>query len=218
MVGTKEWKEVIKFEKITEKTVDPNYEGSQQGINRSSGKQIEQQSMGSSSGRDSKSPLFQGKMQKAALHSLIQTMAEKFDYDPAVIQRTRNSIIFNTELENLHSDFDDHFKNLRRQSLILSSLKQNIKNAIEENQPGRDRSSSNSPTFSKSDISKIETRNQRNKPIVSKEELAGSKEQNLNLNIPVEQLSDDMLRQISGHLSKFSAGEEGKSNMTEENK
>ena len=55
-------------------------------------------------------------------------MAEKFDYDPAAMQRTRGSIIFNTELENMYIDFDDHFKNLRRQSLILSSIKQNIKN------------------------------------------------------------------------------------------
>ena len=89
----------------------------------------------------------------------------------------------------MHYDFDDHFKNLRRQSLILSSIKQNIRN-YEATPPERENSSS--PTFSKSDINKVDIRAHRNAVIVSKEELAGSKE--VLLNLPVEQLSDDLLR------------------------
>ena len=59
LIGTREWKEVMRVEKINENTIDPNDDGSQQGIKLdSSGKQIEQQSLGSSSGRDSRSPLF----------------------------------------------------------------------------------------------------------------------------------------------------------------
>ena len=48
-------------------------------------------------------------------------MAEKNDYDStAMIRAQRQSIVFNNEFENIHTDHIEHFAEMRRQTMILN--------------------------------------------------------------------------------------------------
>ena len=78
-------------------------------------------------------------MQKFVLQSLIQSIAEKNDYDSTALGRQGGSIVFNNQLENIKSDNDEYFKDMRRKTLIMTS--QNRLNLVKhgnKNQPGND--------------------------------------------------------------------------------
>ena len=52
---------------------------------------------------------------KYVLQSMIQSVAEKNDYETsAMIRAQRQSIVFNNEFENIHTDYIDHFAEKRR--------------------------------------------------------------------------------------------------------
>ena len=99
------------------------------------------ESQGSSSGNKSNeiqvqltSQGYMNNMQKFVLQSLIQSIAEKNDYDSAALGRQGGSIVFNNQLENIKSDNDEYFKDMRRKTLIMTSQnKLNLAAAKQQN-------------------------------------------------------------------------------------
>lgn len=59
-----------------------------------------------------------GGIQKYVMQQLIQSVAEKNDYNTSTINLfQRQSVVFGTEFENIQNDYTDHFSDMRKKTL-----------------------------------------------------------------------------------------------------
>ena len=94
----------------------------------------------------------------------------------------RNSVVFGGAIENIQTDFEEHFKDMRRKTMILSNLNRPnpliVKSrTIEESKHATDEVSEKNPSqeqsegYQNSDSSMREYRNNRRNVVLSKTDI-----------------------------------------------
>ena len=78
--------------------------------------------------------------------------------------------MFDRQLENINTEYDDHFRDMRRKTLIINQM-----NALKHKEPNEEVSSPANAieigSYNQSELSIVEGRQQRNHPVLTREEL-----------------------------------------------